>query len=112
MFAKFGERIYLTGQSNTTLNIKATTKSVEKLFYPVSSTRKLSWALEGNFLAWRLQGQISRFGPAARNDYFRLWDSFTNPSLPGLVGKQQSNRRAAGGRQKEWGLHGGLVKGM
>ena len=42
-------------------------------------------ALEANFRARRLHNQISRFWPAARNDYFPNWDPFTNPSFPGLA---------------------------
>ena len=36
--------------------------------FPLPSMKKQSWALEGNFRAWQLKGQIARFGPAARND--------------------------------------------
>ena len=50
----------LVGFCNTTLN-----PCSQKLLFFLPSIRKLIWALAGNFLAWQLQGQISRFGPAA-----------------------------------------------
>ena len=66
--------------ANTTLN-----PCSQKLLFLLPSIRKLSWALAGNFLAWQFQGQISKFWPAARNDYFSIWDSFANPSFLGLA---------------------------
>ena len=50
----------LRGFCNTTLN-----PCSQKLLFFLSSIRKLSWALAGNFMAWQLQGQISKFWPAA-----------------------------------------------
>ena len=71
---------HFLGFCNTTLN-----PCSQKLLFFLPSIRKLSWALAGNFLAWQLQGQISKFWPAARNDYFSIWDSFANPSFLGLA---------------------------
>ena len=50
------------GLCNTTLN-----PCSQKLLFLLPSILKLSWALEGNFRAWQLKGQIARFGPSARN---------------------------------------------
>ena len=71
----------LWGSCNTTLN----PCSRQKLLFFLPSIRKLSWAPAGNFLAWQLRGQISKFWPAARNDYVSIWDSFANPSFLGLA---------------------------
>ena len=70
----------LWGFCNTILN-----PCSQKLLFFLPSIRKLSWALAGNFLTWQLQGQISKFWPAARKDYFSIWDSFANSLFLGLA---------------------------
>ena len=73
-FALFGNLRHSSGSVFAHLRIpighyRDTERQHEALPFPSGqlgpSTIKLSWALEGNFRAWQLKNQITRFGPAA-----------------------------------------------
>ena len=64
----FAPIFFLTNPADTAL-----TPAARNYFF---LHNKLSWALEGTLRAWQLHSQISRFWPAAQNDYFPIFNPF------------------------------------